>query len=138
MEPSDHRVNAAERAIQTFKNHFISGLSLTDSHWPLQLWDQLTKQARITLNILRTSRIDATKSAYHQLHGNKYDWNAHPMVPPGTNAVICIDLDNRTSWGQRGIDAWYCGPAMDHYRNLKFYCPSTKGYRTSALYDLFL
>lgn len=41
VEPSNHQVNAAERAIQTFKNHFISGLCLTDREWPLQLWDQL-------------------------------------------------------------------------------------------------
>ena len=34
VEPSNHRVNAAERAIQTFKNHFISGLCSTDSQWP--------------------------------------------------------------------------------------------------------
>ena len=26
VEPANHRVNAAKRAIQTFKNHFISGL----------------------------------------------------------------------------------------------------------------
>ena len=51
VEPSNHRVNAAERAIQTFKNHFISGLSSTDTDWPLQLWDQLTRQSVTTLNI---------------------------------------------------------------------------------------
>lgn len=30
VEPSNHRVNAAERVIQTFKNHFISGLCSMD------------------------------------------------------------------------------------------------------------
>ena len=32
VELHNHRVDAAERAIQTFKNHFISGLSSTYSH----------------------------------------------------------------------------------------------------------
>ena len=32
VEPNNHRFNAAKRAIQTFKNHFISGLSSTDEH----------------------------------------------------------------------------------------------------------
>ena len=32
VEPSNHRVNAAERAIQTFKNHVISGLCTTDTN----------------------------------------------------------------------------------------------------------
>ena len=99
VEPINHRVNAAERAIQTFKNHFISGLCSTDSEWPIQLWDQFVKQAVITLNILRTSHIDPTKSAYHQLNGHKYDWNAYPMAPPGTQARIYEDPDSSTSWG---------------------------------------
>jgi hypothetical protein len=37
VELHNHRVNAAERAIQTFKNHLISGFCCTDSAWPLQL-----------------------------------------------------------------------------------------------------
>ena len=73
VEPTNHRVNAAERAIQTYENHFISDLCSTDSNWPLQLWDQLAEQATITLNLIRTSRINPTKLAYHQLHGHKYD-----------------------------------------------------------------
>ena len=37
VEPNSHRVNAAERAIQTFKDHFVSALATTDSDFPLQL-----------------------------------------------------------------------------------------------------
>eukprot|EP00804_Cyclotella_cryptica_P011793 CCRYP_011361-RA/>CCRYP_011361-RA protein AED:0.17 eAED:0.11 QI:0/0/0/0.8/0.25/0.2/5/0/1137 len=126
VEPNNHRVNAAERAIQTYKNHFISGLCTTDKDWALQLWDTLTQQALITLNLLQTSRIDPTKSAYHQLHGHRYDWNAHPLAPPGTKAIIYEAPNTRTSWGPRGLDAWYCEPSLDHYRNAKFYVPTTK------------
>ena len=53
VEPNNHRANAAERAIQTFKNHFISGLCTTDANFPLQLWNYLAEQAEITCNILR-------------------------------------------------------------------------------------
>lgn len=73
VELTNHRVNAVEHAMQTFKNHFISGLCSTDDHWPLQLWDQMAERAAITLNLLCTSCIDPSKSAYHQLHGHKYD-----------------------------------------------------------------
>ena len=31
VEPHNHRVNAAERTIQTFKDHFISTLAMTNS-----------------------------------------------------------------------------------------------------------
>ena len=137
VEPHNHRVNAAERAIQTFKNHFIRGLCTTDQDWPLQLWDQLTMQAVVTLNLVQMSRIDSSKSAYHQVHGHKFDWNRYPMAPPGTKAVIWLDPDEQTSWGTRGLDAWYCGPALDHYRNCIFYVPKTRSYRISTSFDLF-
>jgi hypothetical protein len=39
VEPPNHHVNATKRAIQTFKDHFVSALATTDSEFPLQLWD---------------------------------------------------------------------------------------------------
>jgi hypothetical protein len=50
-----HLRNAAERAIRTFKEHFVAGISSVDSAFPLHLWDRLLPQAEITLNLLRTS-----------------------------------------------------------------------------------
>ncbi len=40
VEPHNHRVNAAERAIQTLKNVFIAALATTDHDFPIQLWDR--------------------------------------------------------------------------------------------------
>jgi hypothetical protein len=37
VEPNNHRFNAAERAIWTFKNHFIAGLCSTDLRFPVAL-----------------------------------------------------------------------------------------------------
>ena len=34
--PNMHRINAAERAIRTFKNHFISGLATLDPEFPIR------------------------------------------------------------------------------------------------------
>jgi hypothetical protein len=42
VEPHNHRVNAAERAIQTFKDAFIVALAMTDSVFPLQVRNTLT------------------------------------------------------------------------------------------------
>jgi len=86
VEPHNHRVNAAERAIQTFKAAFIAALVTTDSDFPLQLWDRLTPQVEATLNLLRASRVDPTKSAYEVLNG-PYDWNRYPLAPLGCKAV---------------------------------------------------
>jgi hypothetical protein len=37
VKPHNHRVNAAEQAIQTFKNRFIGALGTTDREFPVQL-----------------------------------------------------------------------------------------------------
>jgi hypothetical protein len=48
--------NAAERAIRTFKEHFVAGLSSVDPYLPLHVWDRLLPQPELTFNLLRTSR----------------------------------------------------------------------------------
>ena len=128
VEPDNHRVNAAERAIQTFKNHFIAGLSTVDKNFPMQLWDQLLPQAQDTLNLLRMSRTNNKLSAYAVLEGH-FNFNKTPMAPPGTKAIVYSDPSNRTSWGVHGEDAWYVGPAKEHYRCYKFFMPATKAFR---------
>ena len=136
VEPHNHRVNAAERAIQTFKDAFISALATTDKDFPLQLWDKLTPQVIVTLNMMRASRIDPTKSAHEILYG-AYDWNRYPLAPLGCRAVVYEDGDTRGSWASRGVDGWYLGPSQDHYRCDIYYIPETRGYRVSGSTELF-
>ncbi len=136
VEPHNHRVNAAERAIQTFKDAFISALATTDKDFPLQLWDKLTPQVILTLNMMRASRIDPTKSAHEVIHG-KYDWNRYPLAPLGCRAVVYKDGDTRGSWASRGVDGWYLGPSQDHYSCDIYYIPDTRGYRVSGSTELF-
>ena len=62
--PGEHKRNIAERCIRTWKNHFIAGLECCDNSFPASLWDYLLPQARITLNLLRGSRINPKLSAY--------------------------------------------------------------------------
>ncbi len=122
VEPNNHRVNAAERAIQTFRAHFISAMATTDSKFPLQLWDRLTPQVENTLNMLRPSRLDPTMLEYEALHG-PYNWNRFPLASPGCKAVIYKSPEARGSWASHGTDAWCVGPSMDHYRCNHFFCP---------------
>jgi hypothetical protein len=56
VPPHFHRRNAAERAICTFKEHFVAGLASVDPDFPLHLWDRLLPQAEMTLNLLQSSR----------------------------------------------------------------------------------
>jgi hypothetical protein len=55
VEPHNHRVNTAERAIQTFEDAFIAALATTNHNFPLQLWNKLAPQVQDTLNLLQAS-----------------------------------------------------------------------------------
>jgi hypothetical protein len=138
VKPHNHRVNAAERAIQTFKDAFISALATTDrDSFPLQLWDKLTPQVIMMLNMMPASRVDPAKSAHDILYG-PYDWNRYPFTPLGCKAVVYKDGDTRGSWASRGVDGWYLGPSLNHYRCDIFYIPEMRGYCVSGSTELFL
>jgi hypothetical protein len=115
VEPHNHCVNAAERAIQTFKDHFVSVLATTDSNFPLQLWDRLAPQAKNTLNMLCLSCINPNMLVYEAVHC-PYDWNQFPLMPPGCKAVIYKSPEACTLWGSWGTNAWYVGSSLDHYQ----------------------
>ncbi len=69
IEPHNHCVNAAERAIQRFKDAFIVALATTDADFPIQLWDWLTPQIQNTLNMMRASRVNPAILVYELLNG---------------------------------------------------------------------
>ena len=87
VTPHMHRDNPAERAIQTWKDHFLAGLASVHPDFPMNEWDRLISQANITLNILRASRTHPHLSVYASLFGN-FDFNRTPLAPPGTKIVI--------------------------------------------------
>ena len=80
VPPGNHRRNAEERQMRTFKNNFISILAGTDMDFPLHLWDKLTPQACIKINLLRNSNRNPQLSAEPRINGN-FDYrgaaNAH-------------------------------------------------------------
>ena len=55
VPPDMHRRNAAERAIRTFKAHFLTILAGVAPNFPTYLWDKLLQQAELTLNLLGIS-----------------------------------------------------------------------------------
>ena len=138
VKPHNHRVNAAERAIQMFKDAFSSALVTTDNDFPLQLWDKLSPQVILTLKMMRASRIDPSKSAHEVLYG-PYDWNRYPLAPLGCRAVVYKDGDTRGSWSWAswGVDRWYLGPSHNHYRYDVYYILETRGYYVSGSTELF-
>jgi hypothetical protein len=81
LTPTDqHRRNAAERAIQTFKGHFISVLAGAADGFPINQWDELLPQTILTLNLLRQSNVAPHISAY-AYHHRSFDYNQMPIAP---------------------------------------------------------
>jgi hypothetical protein len=136
VPPGIHRRNAAERAIRTWKNHFIAGLTSTDNNFPLHLWDKLIEQSVITLNLLRQSRLNPKLSAYSQLFG-AFDFNKTPLAPPGTRVITHVKADARNSWATHGDPGWYIGPAMEHYRCYRTYITKTRDTRITDTVEFF-
>ena len=62
--PNNHRQTLAERAIQTFKNHFKAVLASIDNRFSMHLLDRLLPQAMTTLNLLCQTNAVPTISAY--------------------------------------------------------------------------
>ena len=136
MEPHNHRVNAAEQAIQSFKDVFIAALATTDQDCPLQLWNRLAPQVQDALNLIRASRINPNILAYKELNG-PYNWDRYPLAPPGCKAIIYKASAVWCSWASRGTDAWYLGPSAEHYRCNIYYVPETRAYIILRSAELF-
>ena len=136
VPPDIHQRNSAERAIQTFKNHFIAGLASTDPNFPLSNWGRLLPQAELTLNLLQPSRLNPKLSAYAQLEG-AFDFNRTPLAPPGTRVIVHEKPNQHRTWAPHGIDGWYIGPALDHYQCYRVWIPSTHAERIADTIQFF-
>ncbi len=102
VPPHDHQHNKAEKAVQTFKDHFVAILCGADKSFPLNLWDLLLQQAKHTLNMLRPSQMTPTVSAYTYLWG-QHDYNANPFTPMECKVEAHIVPGIRETWAPEEI-----------------------------------
>ena len=111
-----HRRNIAERAIQTFKAHFLSILAGLPSAFPNYLWDMLIPQPELTLNLLRQSHIAPAMSAWEAYNNAPFNFDATPLGPAGCHVLVHSKATSRCSWDYRSHKGFYIGPALHHYR----------------------
>lgn len=130
VPPSNHRANKAERAIRTFKNHFIAALSGLPSQFPQAQWDHLLPQIELTLNLLRRCRIKPQISAWEAVNG-AYSYSKHPIAPLGTPILIFDAPDARRTFAAHGAPGFYLGPSFDHYRCFNCWSSTTHSTRVS-------
>ena len=131
VPPNDHRRNMAEKAIQTFKNHFVSVLSGCAPTMPMHLWCQLLPQVELQLLLLRQSRVNPNMSAYAHLYG-QHDYNKHPFVPIGMEALVHDKPQMRQTYAEHCRKAFVLGTSIEHYRCWKFWSIDTRSTRVSG------
>jgi hypothetical protein len=115
VPPGVHRQNTAERAIWTFKNHFIAGLCSIDKDFPLHLCDRILLQTLITLNLLRSSHLNPKLLAGAQLDGT-FNFNKTPLSPPGIRVLVHDKRTHYITCPPHVLDGWYTGPALESYQ----------------------
>ena len=135
VPPFTKRSNKAERAIQTFKRHFISILAGTHPSFPINFWNELIPQAESTLNMMRAFADQPNISAYHGIHRKPYDFLSHPLAPCGT--LIVLHNSIRETWDNFGHIGFYLGPAASHYRSYRCLVQETNAIRISDSIILF-
>ena len=136
MPPYNYWTNLAESAINTFKSHFIDGLSNLLPSFLIHLWDKLVPHAELSLNLLRNSNTHPQLSAYSHWEG-VYDYNAHLLSPPGCKVLVHETLDQQGTWDEKGKEIWYMGPSMEHYRCHRVYTPQTRSERIDKSVQFF-
>jgi hypothetical protein len=126
VPPDCHRRNMAERAIQTFKNHFVAILSGVDDRFPLSLWCYLVRPAEL----LRQSNVVPKISAYAHVHG-QHDYMKRPFAPLGCSVMAHVKPKNRRTWDVHGEVGYSIGTSMEHHRCFKVYIVKTRATRIS-------
>ena len=63
IPPHIHCINAAEKDIGTFEDHFMAGLCRVNSNFPMHQWCRLIPLATNTLNLLSPIWMDPRISA---------------------------------------------------------------------------
>jgi hypothetical protein len=103
---NNHQQNLAERAIQTFKCHFKVILAGVDNNFLMRLWDKLSPQAILTLNLLHQSNAVPTVSTYQYING-PFDYNMMPVGPMGCAVQLHQNRSRQGTQAEHSIDGLY-------------------------------
>ena len=105
VPPDIHQRNAAECTNFTFKDHFLSILAGINNAFPKYLWDLLSEQADLTLNLLLQSTLNPRISAW-AYYNVPSESNATLLGPIGCRVIIHKNPSTRISWDFRGKDGF--------------------------------
>ena len=87
VPPNVHGRNVAERAIRTFRAHFLEILAGVDPYFPKFMWGNLLLQTELTINLLRQATLNPIISAWEYYNG-AFDYITTSLVPIGCKIMI--------------------------------------------------
>ena len=111
-------------------------LATADPEFPVSEWDRLLPQAELKLNLLRPCPVNPRLSLYAYLFGT-FDFNKTPLAPAGTKVIVHKKPKQQNSWDYHGVEGWYIGPSLNHYRCVRCYLPPTGGVRNVDTVQFF-
>eukprot|EP00804_Cyclotella_cryptica_P006781 CCRYP_019523-RA/>CCRYP_019523-RA protein AED:0.40 eAED:0.40 QI:0/0/0/1/0/0/3/0/477 len=120
VPPDDHRRNIAEKAIQTWKDHFIA--------WHRRLNFPSTFGANYyhkwsANSVFYGNQCMPHISSHTHLYGH-HDYNTHPFVPLGMEALVHDKPHRRKSFAQYCTKGYVIGTSHEHYRCWKVWTPT--------------
>jgi hypothetical protein len=130
IPPGNHQRNQAERAIQTFKAHFISILAGVDKRFPLSLWCYLLEPAELTLNLLWQSNVAPKISAFAHVHRH-HNYMKKPFAPLSCAIHSHVKPDDRKSWDACADAGFNLGTSMEHHCCYRIYITKTRSMQVS-------
>ncbi len=130
VSPDNHQCNQAERAVQTFKAYFILLLAGIDDKFPLSLWCHLLEPTKLTLNLLRQSKVAPKISAYAHVHG-PHDYMKKTFAPLGCAIQAHGKSEDRRTWDTQSYVGFSLGTSMEHHRCFQVYITKTRATRIS-------
>jgi len=125
VPPDDHRHNIAEKAIQTWKDHFMCVLSGTFDTSPLHLWCQVLPQMEWQLLLLQQSNTNPKISAYAHVYG-QHNYNAAPFVPIGMETLVHEKPHQQKSFAEHCKKGFVLGTSFEHYRAWTMWMKDTR------------
>jgi hypothetical protein len=93
-------------------------------------------QAELTRNLLRSSRLNPQLAAWEHLYGT-FNVNQTHLAPQGTRVIFHDKPAQRKYWDPHGLDGWYVGPALEHYRCYTVQIVKTEGLRVKDTVEFF-
>ena len=90
------------------KGHLKAGLAIVDHGFPIHEWDRLLDQCELTLNLLRSSRLNPKLSAWAFLFG-EFDYMKTPLTPPGIKCLVHTKISQRPTWSPNSEVGWTIG-----------------------------